>query len=365
MPTIPTGSKVLVSGANGYIAAWLVRTLLEEGYIVRGTVRTEEKAKFLKKLFEKYADKFEAVVVSDITSDGAFDEAVKGMDAIEHTASPFHFNADDPQELIGPAVKGTTGILQSALKFGKDVKRIVVTSSCASVLEIRPEPTKFSEEDWNELSAKEVQEQGRSAAAASKYRASKTLAERAAWDFYNKHKSEISWDLVVINPPFVFGPSIQDVSSPSALGTSAADWYATVVEGTKDANAPGPGLAGTEWVDVRDVAKAHVRALQRKEAADQRIIVSAGPWKWQEWLDTANSLKPSPIPSHPNLPKGKPGSSDKKYMTTYDASKSGRVLGIVSGPEGAGLGLDGEKVRYRTMEETTRDTLADVEAKGW
>ncbi|THU84023.1 D-lactaldehyde dehydrogenase [Dendrothele bispora CBS 962.96] len=366
MPTVPVGGKVLVSGANGYIAAWLVRTLLQQGYIVRGTVRSEEKAGFLRNLFKDYGEKFEVFIVSDITADGAFDEAVKGMDAIEHTASPFHFNVDDPQELIQPAVKGTTGILGSVLKHGQSVKRVVITSSSAAILRVEPKPTVFSEENWNEQSPRDIEEQGRSAPAITKYRASKALAERAAWDLYHKHKSQISWDLVVINPPFVFGPSIQDVPNPFALGTSASHWYEIVVAGSMGPDSgAGANKVGSSWADVRDIAEAHVRALQREEAANQRIIASAGTFKWQEWMDVANSLSLSPIPSHPNLPKGNPGSTDKIYMVSYDASKSGRVLGMVSGAEGAHLGLTGEKIRYRTMEECTRDTLADVEARGW
>ncbi|THU98022.1 D-lactaldehyde dehydrogenase [Dendrothele bispora CBS 962.96] len=366
MPIISAGSKVLVSGANGFIAVWLVRLLLEKGFIVRGTVRSEEKAKFLKNLFKGHGDKFETVIVSDITADGAFDEAVKGMDAIEHTASPFHFHADDPQELIIPAVKGTTGILESALKHGQSVKRIVITSSTASIVRVTTSPTTFSENDWNEPAIKEVEEKGRNASNPAKYRASKTLAEKAAWDFYTKNKSQVPWDLVVLNPPYVFGPSIQDVSTPSALGTSAADWYETVVTGSRDPEAGGGGSkAGSEWVDVRDLAEAHIRALQREEAANERIIISAGPFKYQEWMDVANSLNPSPIPSHPSLQKGNPGSTDKVYLSRYDASKSGRVLGMVSGPEGESLGLTGEKIRYRTKEECARHTLADFEAKGW
>ena len=155
MPSVKKGSKVLVSGANGYIAMWIVRTLLERGFTVRGTVRTEDKGKYLIEYFKSlgYGDKFEVVVVDDfvkvidvfwpyfnltLIKEGAFDEAVKGVDAIEHTASPFQFNPKEPEgaqicclifvhvfnkleyevELILPAVKGTLGILKSALKNG-------------------------------------------------------------------------------------------------------------------------------------------------------------------------------------------------------------------------------------------------------
>ena len=131
---------------------------------------------------------------------------------------------------------GTTGILASALKNAPSVKRIVITSSCAAVLTPAPDPRTFSEENWNEASIVEVKEKGKDATAIAKYRASKTLAERAAWDFWNGHKSEVGWDLVVLNPPFVFGPFLHDVDKPESLNESAREFYDTVVKGTKDNN---------------------------------------------------------------------------------------------------------------------------------
>ena len=159
------------------------------------------------------------------------------MDAIAHTASPFHFKAVEPEELIVPAVHGTTGILASALKNAPSVKRIVITSSCAAVLTPAPDPRTFSEENWNEASIVEVKEKGKDATAIAKYRASKTLAERAAWDFWNGHKSEVGWDLVVLNPPFVFGPFLHEADKPENLNESAREFYDTVVKGAKDNNA--------------------------------------------------------------------------------------------------------------------------------
>ena len=96
MVAVSSPAKVLVTGANGYLAVWIVKKFLEAGYFVRGTVRSLSKSAFLKEQFAEYGERFELVAVEDITKDGAFDEAVKGVDAIAHTASPFHFNAIDP-----------------------------------------------------------------------------------------------------------------------------------------------------------------------------------------------------------------------------------------------------------------------------
>jgi len=242
-------------------------------------------------------------------------------------------------ELIRPAIHGTVGILQSALKHGKTVKRVVVTSSCAAVLQVEPEPKTFSELDWNEQAPKEVAEMGRAAPAITKYRASKTLAERAAWDFVEKHKSEIEWDLVVINPPFVFGPTIHHTPTPDALNTSARQFYTMLTE----ESSPAIRHSGSCWVDVRDLGRAHVLALLRAQASGERIIVSAGPFVWQDWLDAA--------PDTPKYQKGVPrAGKDAVHQIRYDASKSVRVLGMTS---------------YRRMAETARDTAADWEARGW
>jgi nucleoside-diphosphate-sugar epimerase len=96
MVAISAPAKVLVTGANGYLATWVVKKYLEAGYSVRGTVRSLSKSAFLNDKFGHYGDRFELVVVGDISKEGAFDEAVKGVDAIAHTASPFHFNSSNP-----------------------------------------------------------------------------------------------------------------------------------------------------------------------------------------------------------------------------------------------------------------------------
>lgn len=117
------------------------------------------------------------------------------------------------------------------------MKRVVITSSCASVLDNYPEPRTFSEKDWNLGAPKEVEEKGRNASPPAKYRTSKVLAERAAWDFVKENKDQIKFDLAVINPPFVFGPVLHEVDKPENLNTSAADWFNTVVKATKDNDA--------------------------------------------------------------------------------------------------------------------------------
>ncbi|RXW23027.1 hypothetical protein EST38_g2830 [Candolleomyces aberdarensis] len=362
MPTAHPGDTILVTGANGYIASWVVRRLLEKGYNVRGTVRKAEKSEYLKNYFESYVKqgRLEVVVVEDITKEGAFDEAVKGVHAIEHMASPVpvNDNGGDPEEFIRPAVDGTLGILKSALKNNSAIKRIVVTSSSAAVSTVTPEARTFSEVDWNELSINEIREQGRQAHPMTKYRASKTLAEKALWKFYEenvKKEGRVTWDVAALNPPFVYGPGIQEISSPSTLNATLKVWYDFVYSPSASSAKPKEAFElSNSWVDVRDLADAHVLALEKVEAGGERIIVTQGAYVWQEWLDIANALPSSLVEkSSSPLPKGFPEITAQPqsltYKIRYDTAKKQRILGV----------------KYRTKEETTRDTVEDFVSRGW
>ncbi|KAK0487355.1 D-lactaldehyde dehydrogenase [Armillaria novae-zelandiae] len=281
MPAVTdTNSIVLVTGANGFVGTWIVGGLLKGGYSVRATVRNEGRGNHLLDIYKSHGNKLKLVAVGDISQSGALDDAVKGVDAIIHTASPVHLSADDPSELIDPAVKGVEGVLKSALKnSGDSLKRIVITSSCAAIIAFSPTPVTISEAVWNEGLVKECEEKGRDASSLAKYSASKTLAEKAAWAFYEKHKPEIKWDISTINPPWIFGPVIHEVTTVDSLNSSARFWYTAIVnedfDGCSPLTTPGHG-----WVDVRDVATAHIRALEVPNAGGEKIIVSAGSWVW-------------------------------------------------------------------------------------
>ncbi|KAH9855687.1 NAD-P-binding protein [Lenzites betulinus] len=343
MPAISTG-KVLVTGANGYIAVWVVKSLLDAGFAVRGTVRSESKAGHLRKIFASYGDKLEIVVVDDITKEGAFDAHVTDVDAIAHTASPFHLKADDPDELILPALHGTLGVLRSARAHGAHVRRVVVTSSVAAIMHSNPHPGQplvLTEADWNDEDVATTRALGRAADGAVKYRASKSLAERAAWDFVEKEGKALGWDLVVLNPPYVFGPVLHEVGSAEELNQSAHDWYVNVVKSPLDDEAR--ASVGASWVDVRDIAQAHVLALLKPEASGSRFVISSSAFKWQDWVNAAHEFEPS-IPANPSYDRSK-----ADFPLTYDNTKARTVLGI----------------KFRTIEETTKDTLEDLKAHGW
>lgn len=212
-------------GGTGFLGAWVLKSLLDEGFSVRAAVRSEAKASALKERFSQHADKLEFVYIDDLTTPGIFDEAVKGVDGIVHCASPLGGSDPelDPAKLIGPALDGTLSILRSALN--SSVKRVVITSSVAAVFqtihkytpivytEVSVQPmhheeyhSRIHQNDWNEQSIEVVEAKGKNAPIFTKYSASKTLAEKAAWNFVKEQQPQ--FDLVTILPGFVWGVRI-------------------------------------------------------------------------------------------------------------------------------------------------------------
>jgi len=349
MTIVAPGDKILVTGANGFLAVHVVDVLLKKGYAVRGAVRSLNKGEHLKKLFAKYGNKFELAVVEDITAPGAFDNVLDGIDAIAHTASPFHVHADDPNDIIVPAVNGTKSILETAVKHGSSIKRIVVTASTVAVgLTLRAE-RQYTEEEWNEPALKEVRELGKEAPGIAKYAASKTLAERAAWDVYNGNKGSIGWDMTTLGPPYIFGPVIHAVEKPQDLNTSALEWYEAVCKNSQNDEAVAASL--NSWVDVRDIAEAHAIALEKPEAGGERILFAAGPYTWQDFIDAAKNVAPSLGLDASKLSKGVSNYDPSKvtHYRYYSTEKREKILGI----------------KVKSKEESTRDTLADFKARGW
>jgi nucleoside-diphosphate-sugar epimerase len=210
-PQYSTMTRVLLTGGSGFIAAHTLAILLKHGHSVVTTVRTQEKADKIKAAYPSEVEKGQLgfAIVPDIAQEDAFDQAVVSgppFEAVLHTASPFHFNVTDVQkDLLDPAVIGTTGILRSIKKSAPTVKRVVITSSFAALVNGPkgnwPEHV-YTEEDWNPITREEAEESPMMG-----YRASKTFAEKAAWDFLEKEKPNFT--LATINPPMVFGPIVR------------------------------------------------------------------------------------------------------------------------------------------------------------
>lgn len=222
--TMPTKGTVLVTGANGYIAARTVEAFLKAGYSVRGTVRSLSSATEVKQALAEYADNLEFVEVPDITLAGAFDDAVKGeftflnnkpiylmrkpniklgVDAIGHLASPVSFQFTDPEPVLHSAINGTVRVLESALKEPR-IKNFVLMSSVTAIMEPKTEDYTFTEADWNTAAENAVAEQGKETPGRVIYAASKVAAERAMWKFRDEQKPNFT--LTTINPWSVMLP---------------------------------------------------------------------------------------------------------------------------------------------------------------
>lgn len=331
--------RILVTGANGYIALWVVHTLLERGYFVRGTVRSEEKRSALLKLFKDSVleGNFEVVLVPDMIVSGAYDEAVKGMDGIAHIASPTSLDFDTMNSSSQPVVRAMVGIFESALKYaGPQLKRIVATSTMSTT----EEAAKNNLFDLATLDSGDKREEQEFTVyqMIAKYRPSKADAEKAAWKFVEDHKAEINWDLAVINPSATFGPILGE----EPLGMSASMLYGVL----KQQKLPALGCKHLWWTDVRDVALAHVRAFEVPEAGGNYFIMSSGTFDWQDWYDVANELN---IPGY-TFPKRDPSQLyDDEYPGVFNPTKARELLGI----------------NFKSKLETVKDSIRDFQARGW
>lgn len=351
MPAIGSNSRVLVTGGSGFIAVWCIYQLLKRGHLVRATVRSDSKGQYLREVFHRFSDQLSFVLVENLEEEGAFSEAVKGVDAVLHTASPFLFNVDgDPERaLIRPAVNGTRNVLNSIHTHGKDVKRVVITSSYAAIMDpSRQGHNVYTEDDWNTSSVENTRRKGKNQDGGDAYLASKTMAERAAWEFVDKTKP--AWDLVTINPSLVLGPILQQVNSPEKLNTSISFVWGLLHGSKNDEDLLAPSGA---FVDVRDVAYAHVESLVRSEAGGNRFLLSRGPLVWQDFVDVIHKDSSVPPEWKSQVPVGKPGQGPSvKQRNEADGSKASRMLGF----------------NYLSLPQTVEDTVAslsDYETRRW
>lgn len=262
-------NDVLVSGGTGFVASHCILQLLGAGRSVRATVRAHHREADLRATIRAAGgdDATLQVVVADLTADDGWAEAVRGCAHVLHVASPFPAEAPaHADELIIPARDGALRVLRAARNAG--VTRVVMTSSFAAVGYGIPQPDRpFDERDWTDPDEPTVQA----------YMQSKYHAERAAWDFVDRHGGGL--ELTVINPTGIFGPALSsDFSTSIGLVRS-------LIEGAL----PAVPRLSFGVVDVRDVADLHLRAMTQPEAAHQRFIAVAG--KALTFLEVAKILK--------------------------------------------------------------------------
>ncbi|GEQ67217.1 hypothetical protein JCM33374_g881 [Metschnikowia sp. JCM 33374] len=303
--------KVLVTGASGFIAQHIVKLLISKNYDVVGTVRSEAKGKKLQKNLSGGPGHFTYVLVPDIASNGAFEGVFKenpDISVVLHTASPFFYDTTDPEkDLIFPAIAGTRNIMKAIadhVESGKSqIKRVVVTSSDAALYSAEDEqnPTlSFDETSWNNISHEEAVKDPISA-----YYGAKSFAEKIAWEFAAKPGFPL---LSSVNPVYVFGPQAFENEVSEKLNTSNEVINALLSlgpDGSFDNDKGG-------FIDVRDVARAHLAAFEEEKSIGKRLYLTNGKFSVQMMVDVIHNKFPE---LSSRVPLGSPGSGPKDIST--------------------------------------------------
>ncbi|CAA0805802.1 NAD(P)-binding Rossmann-fold superfamily protein [Striga hermonthica] len=293
---------VCVTGASGYIATWLVKFLLLRGYTVKASVRnTNDPNKTKHLLALDGANERLHLIKADLLEEGSFDAVVDGCDGVFHTASPcFHTTSNPQEDLIDPALKGTLNVLRACAKT-PSVKRVVLTSSIVAVLfngkPLTPEVV-VDETWWSDPEFCREEQQW--------YALSKTLAEDAAWKFVR----EKGIDMIAINPSAVIGPLLQPTLNASCAAIlnliNGAETYPNLTYG---------------WVNVKDVANAHILAFESPSANGRYCLVESV----KHHSETVKIIREL----YPTLRLPEKYADDNPLMPTYRFSKErAKSLGV-------------------------------------
>lgn len=338
---------VLVTGANGYVASWIVAALLHRGVQVHAAVRDPADRARTAHL-QRVADASPGTLSlfqADLLTPGSYTEAMRGCRVVFHTASPFVRHVGDPQrDLVDPALEGTRNVLRSVADVAS-VTRVVVTSSIAAVFTDAVETERATgagvgEDVWNETAS----------LAYEPYNYSKTVAEREAWRLA---EGQDRWRLVVINPALVIGPAL------NARPTSESFTIMRQLGGG-DLRFGAPRLA-LAVVDVRDIARAQIAAAYAPDAQGRHIVAAAET----DLLRLSGLLRPRFGATHP-LPRW----ALPKPLFWAMAPAVGVARRYAAGNVGHTIRLDTTKgrdalgMRYRSVGESLNDMFAQMAALG-
>lgn len=274
---------VVVTGGSGFIASHIIVQLLQAGYAVRTTVRNVAKKQPLIESMLHQAGIQDlsdlTYAAADLTSPDHWDAAIAGADYVIHPASPTPtLNFKDESEMIQPAINGVLYVLQAASRH--QVKRVVLTSAYGAIFAgHRDQATPFTEADWSDLTRPNIHP----------YQRSKTLSERAAWDFIAHDDTDL--ELATVNPVAVMGPVLANDYSHSNIQIKDFLTGATPLVPKVDSG----------YVDVRDVASLHLLAMTKPEAAGQRFLATTG--ETLSMLEVANILRDAFPQFSKQLPK--------------------------------------------------------------
>lgn len=248
---------IVVTGGSGFIAVHIILQLLQQGYAVRTTVRSRQKISLIQAMLTTggLTDLSDlSFAEADLTSDTGWDAVMQGARNVIHVASPTPtLNFKNEAEMIRPAVDGVTRVLTAARNA--QVKRVILTSAYGAIFAGHPHrATPYTEKDWSDLTAKQTHP----------YQKSKTLAERAAWDFIAREGHGM--ELATVNPVAVMGPVLAADYSHSNIQ----------IQELLTGKIKAVPRVDSGYVDVRDVAKLHILAMTAPQAAGERFLATTG-----------------------------------------------------------------------------------------
>ena len=310
-------TQVFLTGANGYIGAQIAKHLIDKGYEVIGSVRSAKKGDKLK---SHLGANFTYEVVPSFVEEGAFDEALKKhpeVVAFLHSASPVIFESSDPEnDVLLPAIQGTQNALKAAQKHGPNIRKFVCTSSVSAMFHLGKQ-THVTEKLWNPITYEAAKTEPNGL-----YQGSKTFAEKAAWEFIESEKP--SFTFTTINPVYVLGPLAFDEDAATNSFTSTSSIIPKILNTKKGEKLP--EFIGSA-VDIRDVAKLHIAAIENDNLAGKRLMARSGYWDTQILLEAIQKNFPEIAR---DMPEGNPGSSEeaKKTYSTFDNSETTKLVGI-------------------------------------
>lgn len=283
------------------------------------TVRSQEKGRKILDAHKAAGDRVQVAIVADIASEDAFDSVAKtpGIEVVMHTASPVTLDFTDAQtDLIEPALHGTTNMLRAVQRDAPQIRRVIITSSIAAMLDAKNPTLTFSEQTWNPSGLANIHESKGTA-----YMVAKTLAERAAWDYMRDEKP--SFDLVTVNPPLVLGPLLCHLATVDSINMSNAS-LADAIRGQWKEEIPPAGPVNL-WVDVRDVAAAHVAAMERSEAGGKRLFTVGGRFTNAR---IAEIMRAGAYPFNDRLPSQEIKGDAGARGIAYSNDDTNKILGI-------------------------------------
>jgi len=317
------------------LGSWCVKFLLDRGYTVHTTVRSAEKAAYLRVL--PGSDRLKIFEKVDLLDAGAFDAAIMGCDAVLHTASPFYTKDGSEDKLVWPAVEGTRNVLTSCRRLG--VKKVACTASTANIYinyGTLPADHVYTEEDWSP--------EGMLREKRNWYALSKVMAEKMAWQL--SKEEGCPFQLVVLHPTLILGPMLP---GQPHLNTSSSSLIGYVDGSVKEIE-----NGCKTVVDVRDVAMAHIAAIERGTAWGRRVLLIAGSPHFKELAGFIRDTLPEEMKGHvPDVVSEKLGptvlGAPPPNPVLYDAAPSHELLGI----------------EYRSIEEQVKENVRTMLANGF